>query len=151
MTIADAPPLDRRIWTGWLIALAVGIAIAKVVGAENVIEPSRFQPPTASSYGASFADPPTRAWPSTRPEPMPLFSSNDKSRWATIRALVENRTYTIGQRENFTATTPPFRDSGIIFEDGFQSLDKVMNPATGEFFSSKPPLLATLMAAEYAV
>ncbi|MGL4424200.1 MAG: hypothetical protein ACRCZF_26325, partial [Gemmataceae bacterium] len=46
---------------------------------------------------------------------------------------------------------PPFRDSGIIFEDGFQSLDKVMNPATGEFFSSKPPLLATLMAAEYAV
>ena len=50
-------------------------------------------------------------------------------------------------------------DRGIIFEDGWESIDRVLKPtpvlgADGtpshwEFYSSKPPLLATLMAGLY--
>ncbi len=40
-------------------------------------------------------------------------------------------------------------DHGIIFEDGWQSLDKVLRPDTLEFYSSKPPLLSTLVAGLY--
>ena len=30
---------------------------------------------------------------------MPTFSSNDRSRWATIRALVHDHTYAVGERD----------------------------------------------------
>src|SRR5204862_492511 len=40
-------------------------------------------------------------------------------------------------------------DNGIIFRDGWQSLDKVLNPVTQEYVSSKPPLLSTLVAGLY--
>ncbi len=37
---------------------------------------------------------------------MPTFGSNDRSRWATVRALVDNGTYEIGYRDpNVTAIT----------------------------------------------
>lgn len=121
-----------------LIAAAVGIAGAKIAGAENVFEPSRYAAPGEKG----------RAWPKERPEPSLMFSSNDRSRWATIRALVENGTYVVGHRENHTDDVD-YRDTGIIFEDGYQSLDKVMNPATGDFYSSKPPLMPTVLAGEY--
>ena len=35
-------------------------------------------------------------------------------------------------------------DAGIIFQDGWESVDKVMDPDTLEFHSSKPPLLFEL-------
>src|ERR671936_92244 len=38
---------------------------------------------------------------------------------------------------------------GIIAEDGWKTIDKVLRPDTQEFYSSKPPLLATLVAGEY--
>ncbi|HUR54505.1 MAG TPA: hypothetical protein VMZ71_10260, partial [Gemmataceae bacterium] len=81
-------------------AVAVAIACAKVVGAENVLEPSRYKAPTADGYGGE----PDRKWPAERPDPTPMFSSNDKSRWATVRALVDNGTYVIGKRS--------FQDAG---------------------------------------
>src|SRR5437868_2305992 len=87
-------------------AAAVAVCVAKVVGAESVIEPSRYDAPDAKER--------VRAWPTTRPAPTPMYSSNDKSRWATVRALVENGEYVVGRRENFTAKTAPFADSGII-------------------------------------
>ena len=40
-------------------------------------------------------------------------------------------------------------DRGIIFEDGFQSVDKVLHPSRLEFYSTKPPLLTLLAAGEY--
>ncbi len=40
-------------------------------------------------------------------------------------------------------------DRGIIFKDGYQSVDKVLQPTTWDFYSSKPPLLATLLAGLY--
>jgi hypothetical protein len=132
-------------------AVAVCVMAAKIVGAENVFEPSRYAPPTESSFGADRADKPTRKWPDVRPEPSPFFSSNDKSRWATIRALVDDGTYVVGRRADHTNPNPPYRDAGVIFENDYQSLDKVMNPTTGEFYSSKPPLLSTVLAGEYWV
>ncbi len=131
-------------------ALAVGIAAAKVVGVENVVEPSRYAAPTGQEYGSQHPDPSIRKWPTARPEPSPIFGSNDRSRWATVKALVEDGTYVIGRRANPEAKAPPFGDTGIVFDNkDYETLDKVMNPETGEFFSSKPPLFATLVAGEY--
>lgn len=148
---ADPTAAVRR--TVYLLvgAVAVFVTAAKIVGAENVFEPSRYAPPYDWSFGAERPDHPTRKWPELRPEPSPFFSSNDRSRWATIRALVDEGTYVVGRREDHPNATPPFDDTGIIFENDYQSLDKVMNPATGEFYSSKPPLLSTVLAGEYWV
>ncbi len=133
-----------------LIGVAgAAIGMAKVVGAENVLEPSRYKPPTADGYGSYQGDfAPRRPWPATRPEPTPMFGSNDRSRWATVRSLVDEGTYVIGRRENFREKTG-FQDTGIVSEDDYRSIDKVMNPETGEFYSSKPPVFATLLAGEY--
>jgi hypothetical protein len=134
-----------------ITAVAVSIAVAKVVGAENLFEPSRYTPPISGGYSSNPPDPP-RIWPPERPDPMPMFSSNDKSRWATVRALVDKQTYVIGKRELLDPDEPKsYRDSGIIWEPGFRSLDIVMNPETREFYSSKPPLFATMLAGEYWV
>lgn len=149
MTPPDPTAPARRAAYPILTAVAVAICAAKIVGAENVYEPSRYRP-EPGQYGADRpADAqPERVWPKKRPEPTPMFSSNDRSRWATVRALVDEGTYVIGRRENFRAPAG-YTDTGIIFEDGYQSLDKVMNPDSGEFFSSKPPLFPTLLAGEY--
>lgn len=150
-----------------MTAAAVAIAAAKTVGAENVVEPSRYKAPAPDGYGLE----PDRKWPGSRPEPSPTFSSNDRSRWATVKALVENGTYVIGQREDDpdsppktsadyvayaaerkkSAPTTPVgkRDTGIVFDPAYATLDKVMNPDTGQFFSSKPPLMPTVFAGGY--
>ena len=129
-----------------LMVMAVAIAAAKTVGAENVIEPSRYKAAEPGGYGSE----PDRRWPDTRPDPIPTFSSNDKSRWATVRALVHDRTFVIGNR---TYPDPndltKYKDEGIVADPGYRSLDIVMNPDTKEFYSSKPPLMATLVACEY--
>jgi hypothetical protein len=147
----DATASLRRTVYLLLGAAAVAVAAAKVVGAENVYEPSRYKPPAADSYGTYLGEfAPTRVWPAVRPEPTLMFGSNDRSRWATVRALVDNGTYVIGRRENFREKHG-YTDTGIVFEDDYRSIDKVMNPETGEFYSSKPPVLATLLAGEYWV
>lgn len=53
-----------------------------------------------------------------------------------------------------TDTGNPRSHSGIIFkpgfkEHGFATIDRVMDPKTGYFYSSKPPLLSTLIAGIY--
>ena len=153
---ADAPDLRRSVYL-LLTAAAVAVAAARVVGAENVFEPSRYTAPAKGDYSAVPPDP-ERKWPAARPDPTPMFSSNDKSRWATVRALVENETYSIGRRVYPDGADPKsFRDEGIVAEPQFKSLDIVLRPlgpdASGpqarEFYSSKPPLFATLVAGEY--
>jgi hypothetical protein len=144
--MSDAPETRRSIYL-LLTAVAVAIAAAKVVGAENVYEPSRYSPPPGG-YSANPPDPP-RVWPAERPDPAPTFSSNDKSRWATIRALVDHGTYVIGKRAYDPANAAQYTDTGIVAEPAYRSLDIVMNPDTKEFYSSKPPLMATLLAGEY--
>ena len=67
----------------------------------------------------------------------PFLSANDRSRWLTIRSLVEKGTYEV---DDF------FR------EPRWDSIDMVSHKGRdGEqhYYSSKPPLLATLLAGEY--
>lgn len=129
---------DRRTTYAILITAAVAACAGRILNANLVYEPYLHAP-----FGS-------RAWPATTPQPMPTFSSNDRSRWCTVRALVDEGTYVIGRRVSDTETGK-YRDTGIVFEDGWQTVDKVLNPVTKEFYSSKPPLLATLVAGEYWV
>lgn len=67
----------------------------------------------------------------------PFLSANDRSRWATVRALVEHGTYAIDD---------------VVKERGWDTIDMVRHRGRdGEFhlYSSKPPLLASLMAIPY--
>ncbi len=67
----------------------------------------------------------------------PFLSANDRSRWMTIRSLVERGTYEIDAIVN-----PPLWDTIDMVQhrghDGMLHL-----------YSSKPPLLATVLAGEY--
>lgn len=140
----ESDPRTRRLVYGILITVAAGLTAGRIASAERLHEPS--------VHKEAGSPVPRPAWPAARPDPSPTFSSNDRSRWAAARALVENGTFVVGRR-----TYPPggssdgkrYLDTGIIFEDGFGSVDKVLNPDTLEFYSSKPPLLTLLMAAEY--
>ena len=93
MIPAAEPTATRRLVYGLLITLAVGSAIGRIGSAQFVVEPNLYRPP-----GASGNDP-RKVWPTNRPEPMPTFSSNDRSRWAAVRALVDEGTYVIGHRD----------------------------------------------------
>ena len=136
-----------------LTAVAVAIAAAKVVGAENVFEPSRYTPPSKDAYSTNPPDPP-RNWPTERPDPTPMFSSNDRSRWATVRALVDDGSYVIGTRTYPDGGNPKtYKDAGIIAEGQYKSLDIILRPldppdagkpVVKEFYSTKPPLFATM-------
>jgi len=64
----------------------------------------------------------------------PLHSPNDRSRFLTIRALGDFNTYEIDE---------------VIKVSGWNTIDKVRRPDTGKFYSSKPPLLPTILAYEY--
>jgi hypothetical protein len=75
--------------------------------------------------------------------PSPFLSANDRSRWCTIRALVDHGTYAIDD---------------IIFDaegnrvPGWHTIDLVKHRAADgkeHYYSSKPTLLPTLLAGEY--
>src|SRR4029078_4975432 len=69
----------------------------------------------------------------------PFLSANDRSRWATVRSLVEHGTYAIDE---------------IVVQPGWDTIDMVKHPDSNgveHLYSSKPPLIATLMAGEYWV
>lgn len=61
-----------------------------------------------------------------------MLSANDRSRWCTVRSLVEQGT---------------FRIDDIIQQPGWNTIDKVHKD--GHFYSSKPPFLSVLVAAAY--
>jgi hypothetical protein len=67
----------------------------------------------------------------------PFLSANDRSRWCTIRALVDLGTYHIDQVQAIK---------------GWNTIDKVYHTGRDgqkHYFSSKPPLLPTMIAWEY--
>jgi hypothetical protein len=67
----------------------------------------------------------------------PFLSANDRSRWCTIRALVEHGTYAIDE---------------VIQDDHWDTIDKVRHTGRDgqqHFYSSKPPLLTTMLAGQY--
>jgi hypothetical protein len=67
----------------------------------------------------------------------PFLSANDRSRWMTVRSLVEHGTYEIDK---------------IVGQPTWDTIDMVQHRGRdGELhlYSSKPPILATLLAGEY--
>lgn len=133
----------RRSVYALLITAAAGITAGQIVAVERVYEPSAFKP---DGEGAR----PSQVWPTQRPTPTPTLRSNDRSRWAVVRALVDEGTYVIGRRDPKQATRDnPYGDVGIVFEDGWQTVDKILLREKGEFHSSKPPFVATIVAGEY--
>jgi hypothetical protein len=130
-----------------LIVVATASAASRLFSAQKLNEPS-----LAREIGADPDVDRRPAWSDKKPKPMPTFSSNDRARWATVRALVDEGTYVVGKREAVTPAKqgdPVYKDSGIIFEDGWGSIDRVLHPETHVFYSSKPPLLSTLVAGLY--
>jgi len=68
----------------------------------------------------------------------PFLSANDRSRWCTIRVLVEDDLRVPGH---------PYAIDRLVDEPGWDTIDMVKHD--GHFYSSKPPLLPTLLAGEY--
>lgn len=69
----------------------------------------------------------------------PFLSGNDRSRWASVRALVEQGTFAIDE---------------IVAQPGWDTIDMVKHKdraGTPRLYSSKPPLTATLLAVPYWV
>lgn len=130
-----------------LILIAFGMISGHIVGVERVYQPRL-------------------GWPSKPPAAMATHADNDRSRWATIRALVERQNYTIGWRGYYSEDRTKFLDEGQITESGWGTIDKVLNPVpewkndnpqpndileAKFYYSSKPPLLPTILAGEYWV
>src|SRR5262245_19627728 len=90
MNHADSSP--RKFVYALFIAVAAGGVAAHITAASRVYEPELSRDET------NPADLRSR-WPAKRPRPMPTFSSNDRSRWATVRSLVDEGTYVIGRRD----------------------------------------------------
>ena len=67
----------------------------------------------------------------------PFLSANDRSRWLTIRALVERGEFAIDE---------------LVVEPGWDTIDAVAHPDSSgrlRLYSSKPPLLSVLCAGPY--
>jgi hypothetical protein len=166
--------LCRSAYALLIITAFAGIA-GHIIGVGRVYEPWLSRDP-----GKTAEQDPRGPWPATRPEPQPTHGDNDRSRWDTVRALVEDHTYAIGKRPldvTLASAVAPLGagngletsvllvvgrevriksdkgiksdEAAIITQDGWKTIDKVMNPTTQDFYSSKPPLLPTLVAGEY--
>ena len=75
----------------------------------------------------------------------PSLSANDRSRWSTIRALVDHHTYAVDE--------VIFDSSGVRHPDWY-SIDVIQHVGSDgdlHYYSSKPTLLTTLCAAPYWV
>lgn len=73
-----------------------------------------------------------------------MLSANDRSRWATIRALVDDGTYVI---DDIATERHP-----ITGQRAWGTIDLVRHrgwDGREHYYSSKPPLLATALAGEY--
>ncbi|HEV3238465.1 MAG TPA: hypothetical protein VGZ25_15880, partial [Gemmataceae bacterium] len=127
------PPSDNAQLRRWVYALLIVTSIAGVCG--RIMSTGRsYDPGVYRAEGdvtSSLAE-----WPKIRPEPTPTHGANDRSRWATVRALVDNGTYVIGHREfdeqtglaKRDPTTDKIKDEGIVTEDGWGTIDKVLKP-----------------------
>ncbi len=79
-----------------------------------------------------------------------FLSANDRSRWCTVAALVEHGTYAIDAQEAITVPNPISKKA----YQPWKTIDKVRHSgADGKlhYYSSKPPLLPTLVAGVYAI
>ena len=68
----------------------------------------------------------------------PFFSANDRSRWCTIRAVVDPEMRVEGA---------PFAIDKVRMEKGWDTIDMVCHD--GHYYSSKPPLFPAMLAGVY--
>ena len=107
-----------------LIAAALGQTVARVVATNSV---------DRVALEKHFQRKGRTDWKKTRP----FLSANDRSRWCTIRALVEQGTYAIDD---------------IQAEENWDTIDMVKHvdrDGKERLYSSKPTLLPTLIAGPY--
>ena len=90
----------------------------------------------------------------------PFLSANDRSRWCTLRALVERDMWVATEVQTAGGGTElrwvPYSINRVLSQPGWDTIDMVKHslPSHGErgeayLYSSKPPLLPTLMAVPY--
>lgn len=80
----------------------------------------------------------------------PFFSANDRSRWCTVRALVEPDMRVPGALYAIDKVIDARLAGGKLrMRPGWDTIDLVKRD--GHYYSSKPPLESTLLAAEYWV
>ena len=127
----DAPPRDaspslRRSVYALIAVLALGAVAGRILAVNSVdrIEIDKQRAKQGKPPGATQR---------------PFLSANDRSRWCTIRALVELGTYRIDE---------------IVAQPNWDTIDMVKHedsraPGEAHLYSSKPPLLPTLVAGEY--
>jgi len=127
-TADDAAETDRRAlrWSVYwlLITVSAGSMIGRILAVDSVDVLALER----HLYNQGRED-----WQHARP----LLSANDRSRWATVRALVEQNTYAIDD---------------VVSQPGWDTIDMVQHLGSDgrkHLYSSKPPLLATVMAGEY--
>ncbi len=72
------------------------------------------------------------------------FADPDRSRFLTVESLVLEGDYAVGSR--VTSSDGAVSDLGPVSRG--RTVDVVLDPETQQFYSSKPPLLPTLVAAE---
>lgn len=124
-TASPDPAAWRQFLYMVIIAAAAGQSLAAILTTDRYYTPAA---PAGTAQG----------WPKKAPAATPMFSANDRSRWCTVWALVHEGTYKID-----TIVARP----GWNTIDKVQIVDKAQNKA--HFYSSKPPLLATMVAAMY--
>ena len=90
----------------------------------------------------------------------PFLSANDRSRWCTLRALVERDMWVAAEVQTPDGRNQlrwvPYSINKVLAEPGWDTIDMVKHslPSHGQggqefLYSSKPPLLPTLMAVPY--
>ncbi len=132
----NAPPEDGTSHLRWgvywlLIAIATG-GIAGRILAVNSVDFIRLEQHLKR-------DPKRTDWQKQRP----FLSANDRSRWATMRALVEHGTYAIDD----VVSEPNWDTIDIVKHD--DQGQQAPEPGEGHFYSSKPTLYPTLLAGLY--
>ncbi|HEX3998081.1 MAG TPA: hypothetical protein VHX65_05985 [Pirellulales bacterium] len=141
----------RRGIYGILIALSIGAMIGRIFAVNSVDKIGQENEIVGRAVAQRIADAKAAGHPPDAAElqkwqqearaksvlQRPFLSANDRSRWDTIRALVEHGTYAIDD---------------IVSQPSWDTIDMVEHPGRDgkpHLYSSKPPLLATLLAGEY--
>mgnify|MGYP000933213502 CR=1 FL=1 len=140
-----------------LIAVSVGLMLGRILAVDSVdkaaLEKSRLAK-IEQTLKKKRADLEAKGTPADRLEEelivtelklrreallrRPFLSANDRSRWCAVRALVE---------EDMRVPRAPYAIDRVIQEQNWDTIDMVKHD--GHLYSSKPPLLPTLMAAVY--
>src|SRR5712692_7116099 len=104
----NTPPDMRRLIYTLLITVAAATAAGRVCSAQRLYEPRLTKPEDAPK------DDQRGPWPRARPNPMPTFGDNDRSRWVTVRALVDDSTYAVGRRDRELAIVTELDTVGAL-------------------------------------